>query len=183
MPKLLVQAHIDGRKKPITVVAPRDVWNFVRTALTSYVTNAGGGPPGYPINYVSASPGVLVESPLKFATSQACHPAAYEAYAYRVSTKLEVTFSGDTLPECKPLRDLAEGIDVVVHEASCNENSRGICAKYGHSKTSQAVTEAVNADMLVLTHIDDALNPTVDRDARELGDGIAAAHDDERIAL
>jgi ribonuclease Z len=72
-------------------------------------------------------------------------------------------FSGDTAAGCESLRRLGAGVDVAVLEATCNEENKEPCKRYAHSTTLEALAEGevMKAGELVLTHIDDRLNPTI----------------------
>ncbi|HET7615819.1 MAG TPA: MBL fold metallo-hydrolase, partial [Bacillales bacterium] len=66
----------------------------------------------------------------------------------------KVTILGDTRP-CEAAVDLAEGVDVLVHEATFMEEDRQKAHRYFHSTTVDAAKKARTAEAaaLILTHI------------------------------
>ncbi|MGC8973979.1 MAG: MBL fold metallo-hydrolase [Thermoproteus sp.] len=167
LPEALFQAHIEGRRKRLVVVAPKIVARTIEAASPHLLKNIN-----YQLDIRPAAPGLLLELPgLKVEAAQACHHTAEEAYAYRVEGGASLVFTGDTSPNCEPVRRLSRGVDVLIHEATCNEQNAGVCSKYGHTTTLQAIAEAdvVGARLLVLTHIDEGFNPTVHKDVERTG--------------
>ncbi|MDT7870580.1 MAG: ribonuclease Z [Thermoproteus sp.] len=168
LPEALFQAHIEGRRKKLVVVAPKIVARSIEAVSPNLLKAVN-----YQIEIRQAAPGPLLELPgLKVEAAQACHHTAEEAYAYRLEGGgTSLLFTGDTSPNCGPVRRLGRGVDVLIHEATCNEQNAEICAKYAHTTTLQAVKEAdaAGAHLLVLTHIDDGFNPTIYRDVKNIG--------------
>lgn len=175
LPEALFQAHIEERKKPITIFAPSRVEDTIRAAAPHVLTNMR-----YAVKIRRVEPGVLLEVPgLRVEAAPACHHTAEEAYGFRIRADVDVFFTGDTAPGCAPLERLGEGVDVLIHEATCNEEYREICAKYAHATTFQALAEAevMMAENLVLNHIDERFNPTIYRDVRRAGRPAVVAED------
>lgn len=165
LPEALFQAHIEGRSKPITIFAPRRVEETIRAAAPHVLTNMR-----YTVEIKRITPGTLLDLPgLKVEAATACHNTAEEAYGFRLEADVDVLFTGDTAPGCTPLEKLGADIDVLIHEATCNEQNREICAKYAHTTTFQALAEAdvMKAETVVLTHIDEFFNPTVYSDVKK----------------
>ena len=132
------------------------------------------------------SSGVLLDPPgLRVEAAETCHHTAEETYAYRLSAGVDVLFSGDTAPRCEPLRRLGAGVDVAVLEATCNEENKELCRRYAHSTTLEALAEgeAMKAGELVLTHIDDRLNPTIYQDVKKANRPVLVAEDNMTIRL
>lgn len=175
LPEALFQAHIEGRTKPLTVFAPRRVEDVIKAAAPHILKNMR-----YAVEIKRIEPGTLLDLPgLKVESAAACHHTAEEAYGFRVRADVDLLFSGDTSPGCAPLEKLGAGVDVLIHEATCNEENREVCAKYAHTTTYQALAEAdvVMAEVLVLTHIDELFNPTVREDVRRAGRPAIVAED------
>ncbi|WP_214883231.1 MULTISPECIES: ribonuclease Z [unclassified Exiguobacterium] len=65
-----------------------------------------------------------------------------------------VAILGDTTP-CENARILAEGADLLVHEATFMENEQPLARKYGHSTTREAtaLAKACSVGKLIVTHI------------------------------
>ncbi|WP_214701887.1 MULTISPECIES: ribonuclease Z [unclassified Exiguobacterium] len=65
-----------------------------------------------------------------------------------------VAILGDTTP-CENARILAEGADLLVHEATFMENEQALARKYGHSTTREAtaLAKACSVGKLIVTHI------------------------------
>ena len=65
-----------------------------------------------------------------------------------------VAILGDTTP-CENARLLAEGADLLVHEATFMESEQPLARKYGHSTTREATTlaKASAVGQLIVTHI------------------------------
>lgn len=182
LPEALFQAHIEGRRKPLYIYAPRVVEETTRLVATHLYKS-----PNFEIVFHKLSPGPLLELPhLKAQAATACHNTADEAYAFRFSVDgIDVLFSGDTAPRCDTIRQLGTGVDVAVFEATCNEQNGEICRRYGHVTTLEAVQEAdaMEASELVLTHIDERLNPTIYQDVRGIGRDVIVAEDNMVIRL
>ncbi|MEL9990174.1 MAG: ribonuclease Z [Thermoproteus sp.] len=175
LPEALFQAHIEGRNKAITIFAPRVVEEVIKVAAPQVLKNIR-----YTVNIKRIEPGLLIDlQGLKVKTSTACHNTAEEAYAFRLEADVDVLFTGDTSPRCEPIERLGSGVDVLVHEATCNEQYGDICARYAHTTTLQAMAEAdvMMAETLVLTHIDEKFNPTVYVDVKKSGRPAIIAED------
>ncbi|MFN2745447.1 MULTISPECIES: ribonuclease Z [Bacillus] len=93
-----------------------------------------------------------------------------------------VAFSGDTKP-CDNVRLLAEGADVLVHEATFAKGDRELAGDYDHSTAEQAAETAkeAGAKTLILTHISaryqgESVSELVD-EAREVFPNSTAAYD------
>ncbi|WP_215142744.1 ribonuclease Z [Exiguobacterium qingdaonense] len=65
-----------------------------------------------------------------------------------------VAILGDTTP-CDQAQLLAQGADLLVHEATFMENERSLARKYGHSTTREATSlaKACSVGKLIVTHI------------------------------
>jgi ribonuclease Z len=181
LPEALFQAHIEGRTRPLYIYAPRVAEEAARLVATHLFKS-----PRYEIVFRRVSPGVLLDLPgLRVEAAEACHHTAEEAYAYRLSAGVDVLFSGDTAPRCEPLRRLGAGADVAVYEATCNEENKEHCRRYAHSTTLEALAEgeAMKAGELVLTHINDRLNPTIYQDVKKANRRVVVAEDNMTIKL
>jgi len=184
LPEALFQAYVEGRKKPLRIYAPQPVEEVVKLVASHFVAKAAAAP--YEIVSRRVSPGVLLDLPgLRVEAAEACHHTAEEAYAYRLSAGVNVLFSGDTAPRCEPLRRLGAGVDVAVLEATCNEENKEHCRRYAHSATLEALAEgeAMKAGELVLTYIDDRLNPTIYQDVKKANRPVVVAEDNMTIRL
>lgn len=181
LPEVLFQAHIEGRTKPIVIHVPGIVENAIKVAAPHVLKDLS-----FPVEVRRVSPGVLLDVPrLKVLAAQACHNTAEEAYGFRLEADVDVLFTGDTAPGCTPLEKLGAEVDVLIHEATCNEQNREICAKYAHTTTFQALAEAdvMRAESVVLTHIDEFFNPTVYSDAKKAGRPALVAEDNMVIKI
>jgi ribonuclease Z len=75
---------------------------------------------------------------------------------------------------------------MAVLEATCNEENKELCKRYAHSTTLEALAEgeALKAGELVLTHIDDRLNPTIYQDVKKKANRpVVVAEDNMTIRL
>ena len=117
--------------------------------------------------------------------AEVCHHTAKEAYGFRLRAGVDVLFSGDTAAGCESLRRLGAGVDVAVLEATCNEENKELCKRYAHSTTFEALAEgeAMKAGEVVLTHIDDRLNPTIYQDIKKANKRVVIAEDNMIIKL
>jgi Metal-dependent hydrolases of the beta-lactamase superfamily III len=132
------------------------------------------------------SPGVILDLPgLRVESTEVCHHTVEEACAYQLRAGVDLLFSGDTAAGCEPLRRLGAGVDVAVLEATCNEENKELCRRYAHSTTLEALAEgeAMKAGELVLTHIDDRLNPTIYQDVKKANRPVLVAEDNMTIRL
>ncbi|MDN5756982.1 MAG: MBL fold metallo-hydrolase [Tomitella sp.] len=97
------------------------------------------------------------------------HGPVFPAFAYRFDTKYgSVTFSGDT-KESENLVTMARDTDVLVHEAVNLEGSNLPRVSKDHMLSSHvpvqnvgAIAQRADAKMLVLSHIIDFAEPTID---------------------
>ncbi len=66
----------------------------------------------------------------------------------------KIVYSGDTRP-CIEVADLAQGADILIHEATYDDSLEEMAAETGHSTPSQAASIARRATVrrLILTHI------------------------------
>jgi len=93
-----------------------------------------------------------------------------------------IAILGDTTP-CEAAVRLAEGADLVVHEATFEASLSGKAAEYGHSTTAEAARTArdAHAARLLLTHYSgryrDEDLPRLEAEAREIFPTSAAARD------
>jgi ribonuclease Z len=104
---------------------------------------------------------------------KACHPTAEEAYALLIQTSrgLRIAYSGDTSEPCQDfLGCIGESVDVLIHEATCNEQNKDVCHKYGHTTTREAVEigKKLGAKLTILNHIDEFFNNSVIQDVSQL---------------
>ncbi|MEM1663470.1 MAG: MBL fold metallo-hydrolase [Pyrobaculum sp.] len=175
LPDALVQAEYEGRRRVVKVYVPRYVENFLKSLWGEL------GKLSYPLEIHRLHPGAVVENgAFRLGAYPVCHPTAEEAYGFRLESRGDsVFFSGDTLPGCEGVLRGGEGVDIFIHEATCSEEFSEICRLYGHSTTLQAlaVAEAARPGMVVLTHIDQRLNPTVYRDVAKFGAEAVVAED------
>ncbi len=184
LPEALFQAYVEGRKKPLRIYAPPPVEEVAKILASHFVAELAAAP--YEIVFRRVSPGVLLDLPgLRVEAAEACHHTAKEAYGFRLRAGVDVLFSGDTAAGCESLRRLGAGVDVAVLEATCNEENGEVCRKYGHSTTLEALAEgeAMKAGELVLTHIDDRLNPTIYQDVKKANRRVVVAEDNMTIRL
>ncbi len=184
LPEALFQAYVEGRRKPLHIYAPPPVEEVAKLLASHFVAELAAAP--YEIISRRVSPGVLLDLPgLRVEAAEACHHAAKEAYGFRLRAGVDVLFSGDTAAGCESLRRLGAGVDVAVLEATCNEENGEVCRKYGHSTTLEALAEgeAMKAGELVLTHIDDRLNPTIYQDVKKANRPVLVAEDNMTIRV
>ncbi|MEM1598504.1 MAG: MBL fold metallo-hydrolase [Pyrobaculum sp.] len=180
LPEALFQAHIDGRTKPISIYAPRIVEETLRIVSPHVLKSSK-----YPVRIYDIKPGTIISSGVKIAATNACHNTAEEAYSFRIEAGLSILFTGDTSPQCKSIYDLGRGTDVMVHEATCNQQYADICAKYAHTTTQEAIADAnaIGAELLILTHIDERFNPTIYQDVKDVKRPLIVAEDNMIINL
>jgi ribonuclease Z len=175
---------VEGRKKPLHIFAPPPVEEVAKLLASHFVAELAAAP--YEISLHRVSPGVLLDLPgLRVEAAEACHHTAREAYGFRLRAGVDVLFSGDTAAGCESLRRLGAGVDVAVLEATCNEENKELCRRYAHSTTLEALAEgeAMKAGELVLTHIDDRLNPTIYQDVKKANRPVVVAEDNMTIWL
>jgi len=181
LPEALFQAHVEGRTRPLYIYGPRVAEEAARLVATHLFKSSR-----YEMVFRRVSPGVLLNQPgLRVEAAEACHHTAEEAYAYRLSAEIDVLFSGDTAPQCESLRRLGAGVDVAVLEATCNEENKEHCRRYAHSTTLEALAEgeAMRAGELVLTHINDRLNPTIYQDVKKMRRQVVVAEDNMVVSI
>ena len=184
LPEALFQAYVEGRKKPLHIYAPPPVEEVAKILASHFVAELAAAP--YEIVSRRVSPGVLLDLPgLRVEAAEVCHHTAKEAYGFRLRAGVDVLFSGDTAAGCESLRRLGSGVDVAVLEATCNEENKELCKRYAHSTTLEALAEgeAMKAGELVLTHIDDRLNPTIYQDVKRANRPVVVAEDNMTIRL
>jgi len=184
LPEALFQAYVEGRKKPLRIYAPPPVEEVAKIVASHFVAELAAAP--YEVVFRRVSPGVLLDLPgLRVEAAEACHHTAKEAYGFRLRAGVDVLFSGDTAADCEPLRRLGAGVDVAVLEATCNEENKELCKRYAHSTTLEALAEgeAMKAGELVLTHVDDRLNPTIYQDVKKANRPVLVAEDNMTIRL
>ncbi|AET33185.1 MBL fold metallo-hydrolase [Pyrobaculum ferrireducens] len=182
LPETLFQAHIEGRRKPIHIFAPRVVEEAARLVAVNLFKA-----PSYQIHFHRLAPGTVVkQNTLVVEAGEACHHTAEEAYAFKISARgLDILFSGDTGPGCEPVERLGQGVELAVLEATCNEEYGEICRRYAHMTTFDAVreAEAMKVREVVLSHIDEKFNPTVYQDVKKLNRHVLVAEDNMVIHL
>jgi ribonuclease Z len=160
------------------------VKKVVKLVTSHFVAETVSTP--YKTTFRRVSSGVLLDLPgLRVEVAEACHHTAKEAFAHRLSAGVDVLFSGDTAADCGSLRRLGAGADVAVLEATCNEENGEVCRKYGHSTTLETLAEGevMKAGELVLTHIDDRLNPTIYQDVKKANRPVLVAEDNMTIRV
>lgn len=181
LPEMLFQAHIEDRRKPIYIFAPKIVEDTLKAAAPHTLRGLR-----YEVHLRRISEGALLEGrSFRVVSTKACHHTAEEAYAFKVSADIDIVFTGDTSPGCETIERLAQGADVLVHEATCNEQYMDICVRYGHTTTLQAIDVArrVGSNTLILTHIDEKFNPTVYLEVKNSGYPAVVAEDNMVIKL
>jgi ribonuclease Z len=97
----------------------------------------------------------------------------------------KIVYSGDTMP-CQAVEVLAEGADVLVHEATFLSDERARARETGHSTAAQAAELARDADvrLLSLTHLSTRYFPREIRDeARALFARTVVPHDFDAIEV
>ncbi|NJF25749.1 MBL fold metallo-hydrolase [Thermococcus sp. Bubb.Bath] len=169
LPEFLFQAHLEGRKKELTVYAPRIVGRMIEVVAPYLYTSLG-----FKWELKNIEPRTINElGDNKLFFCRACHPTAEEAYALLIQTSggLRIAYSGDTSEPCQDFLECIGGrADVLIHEATCNENNKDVCYKYGHTTTMEAVElgEKLGAKLTILNHIDEYFNSTIIQDVARL---------------
>lgn len=166
LPELLFQAHMEGRKKHLTIYAPSGVEETIRSAGPHLYTAIDFKFTVRPLNQ-----GLRVKvGNDEVKVFNACH--RIEAYGLRIDgvSDPSVGFSGDTAEPCEPLLTGLEGVEVLIHEATCCNKYRDVCHKYAHTTNYEAVetAERLKARTLILNHIDEFFNSDVKEEVTEL---------------
>ncbi|MCD6323509.1 MAG: hypothetical protein J7L55_00115, partial [Desulfurococcales archaeon] len=108
---------------------------------------------------------------LKLVPYEACHRIS-DAYGLAVMTSegVKVGFSGDTAEPCETLLQGLNGVEVLVHEATCDEEHSEVCRTYGHSTNFDAAhaAERLSSQALILYHIDEFFNSGLREEAEEI---------------
>lgn len=166
IPELLFQAHIEGRKKDITILAPhgmRDIIAHVGPHLFTAIN--------FKVNVLEIYDGFSYELGLsKLKVYEVCHTLPSYALKILSNNGVSLLFSSDTSEPCQKLLDRIGHVDVIVHEATCDEENKNICKEYGHTTNFEAcmIANALNAKILVLNHIDDQFNKNLKNEITEL---------------
>ncbi len=98
----------------------------------------------------------------------------------------KITYSGDTMP-CESVRGLAEGSDILIHEATFASDMEEKAAEYGHSTASQAamIAREAGVERLYLTHISPRYGDAklLENEAREVFPETYVANDFMKIEV
>jgi ribonuclease Z len=165
LPELLFQAHLERRRKDLIIYAPQIVDRTIKAAAPYLYTTLRYKWEIKPI--IPMTKHRLGNSTLTFC--KACHPTAEEAYGLLIETMngLRIGYSGDTAEPCRELLDcFGDHVDILIHEATCNEKYKDVCHKYGHTTTREAIEigEKLKAKLTILNHIDEYFNNTITSD-------------------
>ncbi|MGB9728559.1 MAG: MBL fold metallo-hydrolase [Thermoprotei archaeon] len=165
IPELLFQAHIEGRKKDITIFAPHGMREIIAHVGPHLFTAIN-----FKINVVEIYDGFSYNlDSFKLEVYEVCH--TLPSYALKISNNnLSLLFSSDTGELCQKLLDRVKHIDVLIHEATCDEENKNICKEYGHSTNIEAcmIANSLNAKILILNHIDEYFNKNLRNEIDEL---------------
>ncbi|MCX8161685.1 MAG: ribonuclease Z [Candidatus Bathyarchaeota archaeon] len=98
----------------------------------------------------------------------------------------KLAYTGDTIP-CRAVEELAEGADILIHEATFTEDLAGKATVEGHTTAAQAayIASRSSVKLLVLTHIS-ARYVTVDAlvdEAKRIYSNVVVAEDGLTIEL
>ncbi len=166
LPELLFQAHMEGRRKHLTIYAPEGVEESIRAAGPHLYTNIGFK---FTVKPLRSELSVKIGSN-EIRVFNACH--RIEAYALRIEGDDEPSlgYSGDTAEPCEQILKGLEGVEVLIHEATCSNKYSDVCHKYAHTTNSEAVetAEKLRAQILILNHIDEFYNSDLREEVREL---------------
>jgi ribonuclease Z len=167
LPELLFQAHMEGRKKHLTIYAPPGVEETIRAAGPHLYTAIDFK---FKVKPLVHGLNVSLGGSDSVRVFKACH--RIEAYGLRINSEGEASigYSGDTAEPCEPLLKGFEGVDILIHEATCCNKYEDLCHQYAHSTNYEAVktAEKVGAKILILNHIDEVFNSDVKEEVSEL---------------
>lgn len=167
LPEILFQAHIEGRRKELVIYAPKIVAKLINT-ITPYLYRT--------LQYKFRIEPIIPMRELSIGNNKviaynACHPTADEAYAFKIITRdYTLGYSGDTSELCEQIVKNFKNLDILIHEATCDERHREVCHKYGHTTNREAIGTAslLNVSNLILNHIDEYFNSDIVREVSNL---------------
>ena len=166
LPELLFQAHMEGRRRPLVIYAPRGIEECIRAAGPHLFTNIG-----YKFTVKALRSGLRIKlGSTVIDAFSACH--RIESYGFKISREGEpvIGYSGDTAEPCEPLLKGLKGVEVLIHEATCSNKHMDICHKYAHTTNYEAVgiAKALGVKVLILNHIDEFFNSELRSEVNEL---------------
>jgi len=152
-PSLLQSLWLTGRRTPLAVYALPQTWRLLERLVDAY--RPGSWTDGFPIerHTIEAGERPFVEtSTLAIRAARGRH--SVPTVGLRVETeRAGLTYSSDTAP-CASIIELAQGSDVLIHEATFLAGSEATANQLGHSTARQAaeVARAAGVGRLVLIH-------------------------------
>ncbi|MEM0021753.1 MAG: MBL fold metallo-hydrolase [Fervidicoccaceae archaeon] len=183
LPELIFQAHMEGRRKPLKIIGPSGLEESIRVVAPHLFTN---------ISFQ-----LLIDRAENLRTFSlgrnqmrivdVCHVLPAFGLTIRDDDTM-IGFSGDTSEPCQGI-DKMRGVEVLVHEATCDDRYEELCRKYGHTTARQAIAAAskIGSNILLLNHIDERFHnvQTTESDILKEGRSQTAriVNDLERIIL
>ncbi len=167
LPELLFQAHMEGRKRKLTIYAPRIVDDMVRLIAPYLYTELNYS---FIIKPLKVGLNITLNDNETVRVIGACHRT--QAFAYKIEEKgnIRVGYTGDTAEPCQGILNGLSGVDILIHEATCDSNYKELCHRYAHSTNYEAVDTAINigAKILILNHIDEVFNKNITNEIRKI---------------
>lgn len=141
---LIWAMQVDGRESPLRVVSSEQVARTVRSVLR-----------------LQSTPREFIRYPVRFVTPKdmgvsycrTIHEPQNLAFRFRLDGA-DVVYTGDTAPS-KAVADLAEGCDILIHDATFLNSQKKLATITNHSTGREAARTAARcrARRLVMTHI------------------------------
>jgi ribonuclease Z len=181
LPALLLALWLIGRRSPFEIYALAETSHPLQAMLALYGLEHWPGMFAVRHHLIQAQPGTPVLTSADFEISATPVQHVIPTIGLRVLNRVSgavLAYSSDTEP-CPGVRSLAQGADLLIHEASG--------ARAGHSSAAQAATIAreVGVDRLVLVHYDAQVTPpeVLEEEARHAFAGpVTVARDLDRFS-
>lgn len=171
-PSLLQGLWLAGRRQPLAVYALPETWIFLDRLVDAY--RPSGWTDGLPIERHAiemGDPPFLETQTMSVRGARAQHSVPTVGLRVELASGASITYSSDTAP-ADSIIGLAQGTDLLVHEATYLAGREEEAGRYGHSSARQAAEVAVAAEAkrLALVHF----TPAEAGDLERLREGAAA---------